>query len=301
MTKPEEDGAQSREQVTLPLRTVAIVGLGLIGGSLARDFTERGFRVLGYDRDRTSLRSAMDVGCVHAALGPALEGVDEADVLVIAVPVSAAPEVLATALPRLNSVRLVTDVGSTKQAIGAAAVALGIGDRFVGSHPLAGDHRFGWDASRTGLFKDARVLLCPTTTTRDAALSLATELWTSLGVQQPEIIDADTHDRQLAWTSHLPQVASTALALTLASASIEPADLGPGGRSATRLAGSSPEMWTDIALDNAGVLSGALATLEAHLGELRAALARADAESIRGFFVAGHQWSLGNGPAGELR
>jgi prephenate dehydrogenase len=106
---------------------------------------------------------------------------------------------------------------------------------------------------------------------------------------------------QLAWTSHLPQAASTALALALASAKIQPADLGPGGRSMTRLAGSSPEMWTDIALDNATALSGTLVALEEQLRDLRAALARGDTESIRGFFTAGRRWSTtGHGSSGDL-
>lgn len=280
------------------IKVTAVIGLGLIGGSLARELAARGVRVLGYDRDTAALQAALGEGVVHVALGESLEGVKEAEILVIAVPVAAAPGVLATVLPHIRSVRLVTDVGSTKQAVVRAAEALGIGGRFVGAHPLAGDHRSGWSASRLGLFQRARVYLCPTSTTSEAALELARQLWTGLGAE-PELLDAEAHDRLLAWTSHLPQAASTALALALASAEIAPSDLGPGGRDMSRLAASSPEMWTGIGLENAAVLSGAIEALEERLRELRAALARGDEPAVHLFFEAGRRWSQGNGSPPE--
>lgn len=280
------------------IRSAAVVGLGLIGGSLARELAARGVRVLGHDRDTAALQAALEEGVVHAALGESLQGVQEADLLVIAVPVATAPGVLSTALPHLGSVQLVTDVGSTKQAVVRAAEALGIGERFVGSHPLAGDHRSGWSASRLDLFQGARVYLCPTPSTGAASLELARQLWTGLDAE-PELLDAEEHDRRLAWTSHLPQAASTALALALASGGIAPSDLGPGGRGMTRLAGSSPEMWTGIALENAASLSAAIAALEERLRELQAALDRGDEQAVYRFFEAGRRWSEGNGSARE--
>ncbi|HEX2094577.1 MAG TPA: prephenate dehydrogenase [Longimicrobiaceae bacterium] len=272
--------------------SVAVVGLGLIGGSLARDLAARGVRVLAHDRDPAAVSAALREGVVHAALGASLEGVEEVDLLVLAVPVSAAPAVLARVLPRLGSVRLVTDVGSTKESVCSAAASLGIGDRFVGSHPLAGSHRSGWSASREGLFRGARVFLTPTPHTREDALSLAREVWTGIGAR-PETLDATGHDRLLAWTSHLPQAAASALARALAGAGIPPAELGPGGRDATRLAASSPEMWTAIALDNAVPLSTAVEALHAQLGDLHAALLRRDPEALRSFFTAAREWADG--------
>lgn len=311
--RAEERGKRKQERETdevsqlsggdrgaLELQSAAVVGLGLIGGSLARELAARGVRVLGYDRDPAALHGAVEGGVVHAVLEESLEGVKEADLLVIAVPVAAAPGVLATALPHLGSVRLVADVGSTKQAVVRAAEALGIGERFVGSHPLAGDHRSGWSASRMGLFQGARVYLSPTPSTAEPALELARQLWIGLGAE-PELLDAEPHDRRLAWTSHLPQAASTALALALASAGIAPSDLGPGGRDITRLSGSSPEMWTGIALENAAALSGAIEAFEERLRELRAALTRGDEQAVHRFFEAGRQWSEGSGsPGGRI-
>lgn len=251
--------------------TVAVAGLGLIGGSAARDLAAAGARVLGWDRDRASVDAALGEGVIAAALGPELEGLEEADVFLIAVPVGAATEVLEAALPRLGRARLVTDTGSTKASIVETACRLGIGNRFVGSHPFAGDHRSGWSASRAGLFGAASVYLCPTPQSSPDAISLARELWGSLGAV-PIDIDAGEHDRRLAWTSHLPQVVSSALMAVLEGHGFAREDLGPGGRDMTRLAGSSPALWADILRDNRANVVEALSALEAELARMRCRL-----------------------------
>ncbi|HEX6747790.1 MAG TPA: prephenate dehydrogenase/arogenate dehydrogenase family protein [Longimicrobium sp.] len=272
------------------IRTVAVAGLGLIGGSVARDLAALGVRVLGHDRDRAAVDAALREGFVSAALGDGFAGVEDADALVIAVPVHAAAAVLERALPRLGGVRLVTDAGSTKRAIVAAAERLGIGARFVGAHPFAGDHRAGVEASRLGLFAGARVYLCPAAGASAEARGMARGLWTMLGGTVMEI-GAEEHDARLAWTSHLPQLVSTALAAVLAARGIPRADLGPGGRDVTRLAASSPEMWTGIALENADALLAALDATGAQLAALRDALARRDEDAIRAAFASGQAWS----------
>jgi len=209
---------------------------------------------------------------IAAALGPELEGLEEVDVFLIAVPVGAAAGVLECALPRLGGARLVTDTGSTKASIVAAAERLGIGDRFVGSHPFTGDHRWGWTASRGDLFGAAPVYLCPTLRSSPAAISLARELWTRLGAVPVEI-DAGEHDRRLAWTSHLPQVVSSALMAVLEGHGFVREDLGPGGRDMTRLAGSSPALWADILRDNRANVGAALAAFEQEIARMRRQLA----------------------------
>jgi prephenate dehydrogenase len=271
------------------IRTAAILGLGLIGGSLARDLSARGVRVLGWDADAASLRAAVEEGVVHHALAGDLRDVGRADAVVLAVPVLAAPELLRRLVPHLDGVRLVTDVGSTKTSIVEAAQSLGIGARFVGSHPLAGDHRSGWSASRAGLFEDARVFLTRAPSTTPAAMHLASALWTGVG-GRPELIDMHMHDVQLAWRSHLPQVVSTALALTIAETGTVPADLGPGGRDVTRLAGSDPAMWADILVDNADALASALAKMSAQLSELADRVARGDRDALLRLFADARKW-----------
>ncbi len=270
-------------------RTVAIIGLGLIGGSLARDVAGQGVRVLGWDADADGLRAAVADGVVHHPLTDDLRDVHQADAVVVAVPVLAAAEVLRKLAPYLGGVRLITDAGSTKTSIVRAAEALGIGARFVGSHPLAGDHRSGWGASRTGLFADARVFLCRTHSTEGDAMRLAAALWASVG-GQPEVMDADTHDVRLAWTSHLPQLVSTALALAIHQTGMPRAQLGPGGRDVTRLAGSDPAMWADIVLDNADALASAMAMMGAQLSAVQRAVMNGDRDGLQRLFGEARRW-----------
>lgn len=275
------------------LRSVGIVGLGLMGGSLAWDLAERGLRVLGADRDPGVVAAARADGVVAGELD-----LDESpyeldvDVLVLAVPVRAMPELLRHLAPAIPSRTLVTDLGSTKRSIVAAAEGVGLGDRFVGSHPIAGDTSSGWAAARAGLYRDATVLLTPTSTSRPEAIARAIDLWSAAGATTT-VVDAAEHDRRLAWTSHLPQLAATALAIALDDATLSLDDLGPGGRDTTRLAASSPEMWTDIALDNAETLIETLGSLEMRLADLRRALTVPDEGRVRGFFSRGRDWSRG--------
>ena len=270
------------------IESAAIVGLGLIGGSLARDLAARGVRVAALDRDARNIQTARLEGVVQDVAWDDDTPI-QADVVILAVPVLAAREVLSILGPRLQGTRLITDVGSTKRSIVTAAEGQGIGTRFVGSHPLAGDHRSGWEASRTGLFEGAPVYLTPSRSTDPDALELARELWTMVGAV-PEVMDAAEHDRRLAWTSHLPHAASTALAHALAEAGMQRSDLGPGGRDVTRLAGSSPEMWADILVDNASEVRSALAAMSAHLSVIGDAVASGDRDQLREMWAAANRW-----------
>ena len=281
------------------LGTVAVIGLGLIGGSIARDLAAMGVRVVGYDRDAAAVRDAVREGVVSAGLGEdgddGAVGWEEVDVVIVATPVDRAPSVMATlgavaADGRLNA-RLITDVCSTKQSILGAAIAHGLGNRFVGSHPIAGDHRWGWSASREGLFAGARVYICPTETTEASALELVGTLWDRLGAVR-EQCSADVHDETLALSSHLPQLTTTALALVLRQGGVGRSTLGPGGRDSTRLAGSSPELWTGIARDNAEPLGKALELLERQIAELRAGLVANDEAMLRDSFRRATEWFI---------
>jgi len=269
-------------------RAIAILGLGLIGGSLARDLSDLGQALLGYDRDAATLAAAVRDGVVKAALGPDLEGIEIAELVVLAVPVGAAPAMIRAVAARAPA-GLVTDVGSTKRSIVAAAEAAGLGERFVGSHPLAGDHRSGWSASRTELFRDAPVFLCPAAGSRPETLERVEALWRSVGAE-PRRIDAATHDRRMAWVSHLPQGAASALADALAHSGFEARALGPGGREMTRLAASDAALWAGILLDNADLVVPTLATLERSVVELRGALERRDADAIAELLERARSW-----------
>jgi prephenate dehydrogenase len=279
--------------------SAAIIGLGLIGGSVARDLAALGVRVTAYDPDATRVAAAIRTNVVSGALPESLEGVDDVDVIVLATPVDEAIDVLRRVAPHATRAKLITDVGSTKARIVETAHAVGIGDRFVGAHPMAGDHRSGWEASRTRLFADARVYLCTNAEVSHETLQLAHTFWRQLGAC-PKEMTADQHDLELAWTSHLPHMVSASLALALARAGVGRDYLGPGGRDVTRLAGSSPEMWTAIALDNAEALEAAMQEAEREIASLRAAIKRADRQELSGLLAEARKWAeagSGNGKA----
>ena len=270
--------------------TVAIIGLGLMGGSLARELAASGVQVLGSDTDPDTVQRAAESGVLTGILDDSMEGAAGADLLVLAVPVNRAEEALARALPHISRDCIITDLGSTKLSIERSAIRLGVAERFVGSHPLTGDHRSGWGASHRDLYAWQRVFLCPTSQTRAEALERIRSLWESVGAL-PEVIGAEEHDRQVAWTSHLPQVAATAMALALAGADQPRAALGPGGRDATRLASSSPAMWSAICADNAAHIEPALRELERYLNDLREAIARRSEAEIGALFARARAWA----------
>ncbi|HEX6134137.1 MAG TPA: prephenate dehydrogenase/arogenate dehydrogenase family protein [Longimicrobiales bacterium] len=267
---------------------MAIIGLGLIGGSLARDGAALGMRVAAYDADATALHAALEEGVIATALDPSLEGVEEVDVVVLALPVTATIKALRAASGRLRLARCITDVCSTKRTIVEAARHLGLASRFIGGHPLAGGHRAGWGASRAGLFHGARVYLCPADDDAVAVAEPVERLWRAVG-GVTEMMSASEHDRLLASTSHLPQVVSTALARAILASGVSLDRLGPGGRDMTRLAHSAAAIWAPIALHNADFLGGALALMESELAQLRHALSNADADAVRQFFQPGLQ------------
>jgi prephenate dehydrogenase len=273
----------------IPIERVAIVGLGLIGGSLARALAERDVKILGYDSAPDSLDAAEGEGIVHQRLGAQLAGIEAADVVVFALPVDATIAILPRVAPLLGATRLVMDVASTKRSIVAAAEAAGLGSRYVGAHPLTGSHRSGWRASRASLFDEARVFLCATSTTAPATLQLAESFWRGLrsGV---EVLDAATHDEQMAWRSHLPHVMSNALALTLRDMGIQRSALGPGGRDMTRLAGGSPSLWMSIVEDNGAALATALGAVESHLKLFRESLQAHDSATTEEFLSNAREW-----------
>jgi prephenate dehydrogenase len=268
----------------------AILGLGLIGGSIARDLAAGNATVLGFDADRRAMSAARRARVITGTIDGSFERIREARTVILAVPVDAAELLLERAAPFLGHAKLITDAGSTKRAIVARAESLGLGVRFVGSHPLAGDHRSGWNASRRGLFGGATVFVCRARSSSATAVRRARSLWRSLGARPVEL-SAAAHDAKLAYTSHLPHLLSAALARTLDRADHARAALGSGGRDVTRLASSSPEMWSAIVGSNGAPLTRALAAFERELAHVRRAAASGDSNAIRELFTATRSWA----------
>ncbi len=267
---------------------VTILGLGLMGGSLARDLSARGVRVAAYDPSSDILRDAVQSGVVQIALTE--DASPLSGIVILATPVDVTLDLLPALSSRLDPTALVSDLGSTKSMICKAAIQSGLGERFVGSHPLAGDHRSGWSASRAGLYENAPVFLCPTGITSKHACREMASFWESVG-GVPVEMDADDHDNRMAWISHLPQLVASTLATTLAGGGYGPSDLGPGGRDMTRLASSSAQIWTAIARSNATSLSQALTEFQSRIASFVEALRDDDPEAIQELFRQASDWA----------
>lgn len=247
------------------------MGMGLIGGSLARAIRRAypGIELLGVDRRREALDQAWEAGALDRATLLLEEGVTEADLVVLAVPISAILDLLPRLSPLLPPESVVTDTGSTKRAICRVGEEQ-LGARFVGGHPLAGSERSGFAASRADLFAGRPWVLVPSSSGRNAkALERTACFFQGLGVKV-YTLDAARHDRVVAATSHLPQLLSWALADLLRRRAegdeLHQELLGGGAADWLRTAVSPGKIWRDIFATNADEICK---TLEELLEELR--------------------------------
>jgi prephenate dehydrogenase len=259
---------------------IAIVGVGLIGGSIALAARERlGAEVVGVDRSADATRAARERGALDRASESVAEAVEGAEAVFVAVPVGALPSVVDEVLEAASADCVVSDVGSTKRAI----VAAHRDPRFVGGHPLAGAESSGVEYARADLFDGASWYLTPTAETSGMLYERLHRLLHGLGAR-PSAIDAETHDTILATVSHLPHVLANVLvaqaAGVLASGEERLPATGPSFRDATRVAGASTEVWTDIYLSNADVLAREIDNAVERLNTVREALSRRDAETL---------------------
>jgi prephenate dehydrogenase len=263
--------------------TVALVGVGLIGGSIGMALRERRLarRIVGVGRRQASLDVARQVGAIDNGVTSLATGVADAQLIVVATPVDTIAEKVIQAAAACPAASLITDAGSTKETI-VSAVDAGLasrrsGPRFVGSHPLAGDHRTGPEHARADLFDGRTVVVTPTLHTRPAAVTEATGFWQSLGAEVMTMSPA-AHDEGLAMTSHLPHLVAAALAAAT------PAHLLPlaasGWRDTTRVAGSDPKLWQPIFAANRERVLESLDRLCQVLAGIRENLEQADYESL---------------------
>jgi prephenate dehydrogenase len=264
------------------IERLALIGVGLIGGSFARDLRTHGLvkEIVGYGRSLGNLQLAVELGVIDRACVSVADAVTGADLVMVAVPVGTIPSVLRDIAPVLSADTVVTDVGSVKQSvIDTARTALGAHfARFVPGHPVAGTENSGVGASLNGLFESRRVILTPVAETDPAALALIEELWRTVGATVVSM-DAIQHDRILAASSHLPHMVAFALMDTLVRMDQhrDIFDYSAGGlRDTTRIAGSDAVMWRDIALGNRDALLSVLRQYRDDAGELIAAIERGD-------------------------
>ena len=256
---------------------VAVIGVGLIGGSIALAARERlGAFVSGVDRDTAALEEALRRGLIDRGCDGVADAVGDAEAAFVAVPVGALEAVIGAVLGVAPRDCVVTDVGSTKRFVAAAFDD----PRFVGGHPLAGTEHSGALHARAELFDGATWYLTPTERTSPESYERLRGLIARIGAL-PEAIDPQDHDRIVASISHLPHVLANALVSEAAAAAGHvPHSTGPSLRDATRVAGAPSEIWTDIYLQNADLLALAIERTIARLEEFRDALAASDALRI---------------------
>ncbi|HEV7774488.1 MAG TPA: prephenate dehydrogenase/arogenate dehydrogenase family protein [Conexibacter sp.] len=287
---------------------IAIVGVGLIGGSIGLAARERlGATVSGWSRSRSTLDRACELGALDRAGDSLADAVGDAEAVFVCAPVGVLPAVVADVLAAAPEDCVVTDAGSTKRSVVEA-----IDDpRFVGGHPLAGAETAGVEHARADLFQDATWYLTPTRGATGTLFERLHRLIRELGAR-PAAIDAATHDTMLAAVSHLPHVFANVLVAQAASALGEDDEqlpaTGPSFRDATRVAGANSAIWTDIYLANRDALVEQLDGAVARLNAVRAALTGVDADGVTAWNDAAREdrrrlleAQLADGPLHELR
>ena len=267
------------------IRQLAIVGVGLLGGSVAKAARLGGLarRIVGVGRAPERLRPALDDGTLDTAVTDLDAGVREADFILLAAPVLAIEGLLERVWRAAPDGTLITDVGSTKRNIVRAAERLAATRplAFVGSHPLAGSEQAGYGVARADLFRGATVVVTPTEGTELEAVKTTTGFWEALGARVTSL-DPETHDRTVAAISHLPHL--IACALVDGAVRVEPAALdlaARGFRDTTRIAAGDPDMWTEIFLANRDALSASVEAFRDALADLQRAIDAGGADTLR--------------------
>ncbi len=265
---------------------IGIVGLGLIGGSLAQALSGRrgAPEVWGCDRRRESVRMALAGGAI--ARGCTEREIASCDIVVVCVPVLRSLGVIRRLGPRMRPGSVLTDAGSAKgEVVRAGRAAVARGAEFVGGHPIAGTENSGYPAAFPGLFRGRTVIVTPDAGTGDAALRRVERLWRACGARVVRM-DARTHDHVFAYVSHLPHAVAYALVHSVATLdSRVPLGYSAGGfRDFTRIASSNPEMWKDIVLQNRGEVLRAARHYRRNFALLEGLIRRRDAAGLLAYF-----------------
>jgi len=260
--------------------TVAILGPGLIGGSLALALAERGLaeRLFIYARSAHALDAIRLAGIDAELSGNPSEAVREADVVILCVPIEAMPALVQECRDALKPGALVTDVGSVKGSVEAGLAPLLAGRAlWIGSHPMAGSEQSGFVAARPDLFENAAVIVTPTAQTAPGAETKAAEFWRALGARVFALAP-EKHDRTVAEISHLPHLLAALLVLNADAAGLPL--VGGGFRDSTRIASGAPDLWIEILRSNRLAVADACSSLGALLTKVERLL-REDAPTAK--------------------
>ncbi len=267
---------------------IAVLGVGLIGGSIGLAARERaGAHVIGWGPREQTLATAHSIGAIDEVAGTVEAAVEDADAVFACAPVELLPALVAQALAAAGPETVVTDAGSTKRALVEAITD----ERFVGGHPIAGAETAGVANARADLFEGAAWYLTPRDDTSGILFERLHRLLVSFGAR-PSAIDAATHDRMLAAVSHLPHVLANVLVSQAAAAVAEGEPLprtGPSFRDMTRVAGANSDIWTGIYLTNRDAIATQLDDVIARLAEVADSLRAGDADAVRAWNEAARE------------
>jgi prephenate dehydrogenase len=271
----------------MKLPNVTVIGLGCIGGSLMKAITPTaGGFARGWSTSPDDCAMARALG-LDACDSTVEEAMRDASLVLIAVPVQAIAEVASVAVRAAPHDAVIVHCGGV-QSSEALQLDEATRARVIGAHPLAGSHDSGFGAARAELFQDCTVSI--ESRASDDVRSWMQWLWTRVGASRLEYRTAEEHDAMMAWVSHLPQLASTALAATFAAEQIDPDSVGPGARDTTRLAASAYEQWSSLVQAQPAALDAALAKLEHNVASIREALARGDQHALRKLWDSARTW-----------
>ena len=275
------------------INKIVIIGVGLIGGSFAMALRQAGAvtHIVGVGRSPENMQCALEQGVIDEIYTDMASALQQADVALLAMPVGQTERIMTQVAPHLHANTIITDAGSTKQDVIAAArhhLKPEHLTNFVPGHPIAGAEQSGVSAAKVDLFRDKHVILTPLTETRPEATQTITDLWQACGATVSHM-NAEEHDKVLAATSHLPHILAFALMNHLHTSTEEnPENLlrfaGSGFRDFTRIASSSPEMWRDICIANRHALISQMNSYQGEIEALREILINDDGEALEEAF-----------------
>ncbi len=263
---------------------IAVIGLGLIGGSFAKDVRRLNLAkiILGYDQNSEYLKQIASLNLSDYVSGTIDSRISEANLVMLAVPVKSFSGVIAQIKPFLKPDTIVTDAGSVKTSlVELMSHEENAGISFIGGHPIAGAERFGPQAAQDNLFRGKRFILTPNQNTKAEVTARVRELWEAIGANVLEM-DAQSHDKIFASVSHLPHLLAFATIQAIADAD-HPEVLGHSGaglKDFSRIASSSPEMWADIFLENEKFLLPRVEALQKVMKKLELAILHQDKEAL---------------------
>lgn len=259
------------------MKNVAIIGVGLIGGSLGLALKRlKKYRIIGIGRSLQRLKYAKECGAVDEISIDFKDGIRGADVVVLATPVTTYLKIAEGIKPFLKEDAVIFDVGSTKYEV-ANLLTKVLGKNFVGAHPIAGSEKTGVEYARADLFENSICVLTPLPKTSKKALGIIRNLIAEIGAR-PIQMPPRKHDKILALTSHLPHIVAASLVLLLARK--EPLVIGNGFKDTTRIAAGSPEVWVDICKTNKENLIAGCAEIMDKISEIKSLLQKEDWEKL---------------------